>query len=510
MNLPKKIICLFLIVTLICNPVATYAQAGTLTVSGGSTVGGIAVATTLCMMVAQSLGFTFHLAKTATDAGKEVSDWLEDELNDWLKNLDATEIEMMTGGGSGGGDSGNNNNSNKIGPDGKIYIGAGALYMIQKFFNWLKGRGKLKPSSSSATIVCGTLYATSITAVDSTGNAVYMYASDNNKNATGKNLCWVSLYDTNKHAYRLKAFYMDDIDQMDDTNRVTVVNGSSSYISYLTNRSNFTYDNNQVIIHEGPIMRYGNWVYFSQLPEGVANVGTTQENAYFDVKSFVMENYDNNIESSDESYIQGSYDDSVLNNPDGKYMVIDPRILLSLQSQIAENTNATIGVQEYLKAIQNSLNQKGGSQPESVNARDNDTLGNVPLTVPEPEPYTPVLPSDQVDPESTVDPPEESTPVSVPPETAPPSETVPLMLFPLKDYFPFCIPWDIYDIFSKFIGDPVAPNFTVTLPNPGDNSTVQVEIDLAMFDDMMAVIRKAELMAFVVGLAIATKDIYTK
>lgn len=84
----------------------------------------------------------------------------------------------------------------------------------------------------------------------------------------------------------------------------------------------------------------------------------------------------------------------------------------------------------------------------------------------------------------------------------------------LTNYFPFCIPFDLYDILTSFAAEPVAP--TLTIPLPITYSTVEgvvtqeFTIDLSQFDTVAAVLRMLELVLFGVGLAVATRQIYLR
>lgn len=75
----------------------------------------------------------------------------------------------------------------------------------------------------------------------------------------------------------------------------------------------------------------------------------------------------------------------------------------------------------------------------------------------------------------------------------------------LTDFFPFCIPFDIYDFFSILSASPQAPVFDwpIVVPQLGLNYTISV--DLTPWDDVAALFRKMELMAFIVGLGFVTR-----
>lgn len=77
----------------------------------------------------------------------------------------------------------------------------------------------------------------------------------------------------------------------------------------------------------------------------------------------------------------------------------------------------------------------------------------------------------------------------------------------LTEFFPFCIPYDLYNMLKLFDGAPVAPAFEwpIVVPSLGINETI--EIDLSAFDSVAAILRTLEAIAFGVGLCWATKGL---
>lgn len=74
----------------------------------------------------------------------------------------------------------------------------------------------------------------------------------------------------------------------------------------------------------------------------------------------------------------------------------------------------------------------------------------------------------------------------------------------LRNYFPFCIPFDIYDMLALFSGSASAPviNWRFYIPNVVDQTIV---LDFSIFDPVASVLRNMELIAFCVGLAFVSK-----
>lgn len=76
----------------------------------------------------------------------------------------------------------------------------------------------------------------------------------------------------------------------------------------------------------------------------------------------------------------------------------------------------------------------------------------------------------------------------------------------LKQYFPFCIPFDLYAFFTCLNAEPVAPVIEWLIPLPG-GKTYPFEIDLSTFDSVAQILRRMQLLLFCVGLAFKTRDL---
>lgn len=76
----------------------------------------------------------------------------------------------------------------------------------------------------------------------------------------------------------------------------------------------------------------------------------------------------------------------------------------------------------------------------------------------------------------------------------------------LVDFFPFCIPFDIYDMLSLFAASREAPHFDYRFYVPGVCDET-ITIDLSEFDSAAQVLRTVELLASAIGLAFITKKL---
>lgn len=78
----------------------------------------------------------------------------------------------------------------------------------------------------------------------------------------------------------------------------------------------------------------------------------------------------------------------------------------------------------------------------------------------------------------------------------------------LQDVFPFCIPFDLVDMLRSFQATRRAPQFSFNAGFLGSAfASTTIQVDLSVFDDLATILRSIELIGFVIGLAIATREI---
>ena len=76
----------------------------------------------------------------------------------------------------------------------------------------------------------------------------------------------------------------------------------------------------------------------------------------------------------------------------------------------------------------------------------------------------------------------------------------------LSKVFPFCIPFDLYAFLACLNAEPVAPviNWEIALPGGG---SYPIQIDLSPFNSVAQLLRRLQLLLFILGLAIKTRDL---
>lgn len=77
----------------------------------------------------------------------------------------------------------------------------------------------------------------------------------------------------------------------------------------------------------------------------------------------------------------------------------------------------------------------------------------------------------------------------------------------LTQFFPFCIPFDIYALYEKFEAEAEAPVIDWPIPVPGQEQPTTIHLDFSVFDSLAVWVRRLELIAFAVGLMFLTKHL---
>lgn len=208
---------------------------------------------------------------------------------------------------------------------------------------------------------------------------------------------------------------------------------------------------------------------------------------------------------------QGSY-------KNGQYTVPD------FKPQIDPGTEAAkpISVQDWLNFANSVKNNNSQVDPLPDNARAfQDMIDTMRIGLPSPGPSPDPDPDPYPDPNPNPDP----TPVPDPdygdpnpdqPESEHQTESTekpdpvdtgrPWMLPDLSKKFPFCIPWDIGKMFGKLkVNSREAPHISWRFNPPGTPVDYTFNLDLEDYENVASLLRSLELIAFIVGLAFATR-----
>lgn len=166
---------------------------------------------------------------------------------------------------------------------------------------------------------------------------------------------------------------------------------------------------------------------------------------------------------------------------------------------LQEGTQYEVTVEEdedgNKKYILNPINPNPGTTPGDGTDPDLD---------PDPDPGT--NPGTNPDPGTDPDPGTGTDPTPDSGSSGAPSKDMEFFALDLKEFFPFCIPFDLYDFFTCLNADPVAPVIEWVIPLPGGD-TYPLELDLSTFDPVAQLLRRLQLLLFCVGLAFKTRDL---
>lgn len=122
---------------------------------------------------------------------------------------------------------------------------------------------------------------------------------------------------------------------------------------------------------------------------------------------------------------------------------------------------------------------------------------------PEPNPDPEPVPEPEPEPDPDPEPAPEPAPDPQPSQALAGTSLEPFVLPSLRNFFPFCIPFDLYDMLAAFVAEPEAPVFTFATGFLGNVFTV--DIDLSPWNSIARTVRAIQLCICIVGLAFATR-----
>lgn len=87
-----------------------------------------------------------------------------------------------------------------------------------------------------------------------------------------------------------------------------------------------------------------------------------------------------------------------------------------------------------------------------------------------------------------------------------PSEDIAKFGVDLTSFFPFCLPFDIYAFFELLAAEPETPHLEFDIELPFMQEPWHVVIDLSAWDSTALLARRLELLAFIIGLCVFTRE----
>ena len=96
------------------------------------------------------------------------------------------------------------------------------------------------------------------------------------------------------------------------------------------------------------------------------------------------------------------------------------------------------------------------------------------------------------------------------PDTKPNKPSIPSLSLPeilFKEKFPFCLPWDVYNVFANLVSEPEAPVFSIPFKFERLGIDYEFTIDLSEFEDIAKISRFFSSIAFVIFLILASRKL---
>lgn len=171
--------------------------------------------------------------------------------------------------------------------------------------------------------------------------------------------------------------------------------------------------------------------------------------------------------------------------------------------------NVKIPTQEEVDTFIQDLN-KSRDDEDKEDEQQRQTIANEfiqNITNVNPEPNPDPGPGPTPDPDPGTDPDPDPNPK---PDPTPEPELDPGQLeFDFKLLFPFCIPFDLIDALEVLDAEPVAPAIDVPIPYMSEKGmqTHTIKIDLSEYDSVALLLRRMEVLLFIVGLILITRNL---
>lgn len=99
----------------------------------------------------------------------------------------------------------------------------------------------------------------------------------------------------------------------------------------------------------------------------------------------------------------------------------------------------------------------------------------------------------------------DTKPDSKPNKPSIPALSLPEILF--KEKFPFCLPWDVYNVFANLVAEPEAPVFEIPMKWEFLDIDYTLKIDFSMFDEIAKISRFFSSLGFVVFLILISRKV---
>ena len=460
----------FISTVLVTAPVMeAQADVATVTVVGG-TIGTIGAGLSALLPPAAVIltvglacaGIDIYISQASEQQGLTKTEYVEQQIYNYSQLTNQSTEEIAKG----------LLNGVSVAKDGTLYLGQSALNKIKQIGNWITG-------NTANNYVNGT----TVPAPDdyvSIGNIDTSYGSYVAFDGT------TISFSTNVALFQKRSGRYISILGVSTEDFTVTVNGNTNYQAFIRNG-----------------LYYRGAQFSSNVVLPYYDYSGMTENAFIDSLTGNWQYY--SVGDSDTFVgLQSGWSDFVpgLALPEGYTGAIDTNILQDIIDALGLDTSYDLTVDNFLEAIKEAINEGVADIPLSIPADGTMVVApDIPMVLtPEYEQVAPVdIPAES-----------DRTIVIDDEALAPTEDIIDDMKLQLKDVFPFCIPFDIYDILSKFNATPEAPRIVVNFTLPLVNQQINYTFDLSPFNDVASVLRVMELVAAVVGLAVATRSIFIR
>lgn len=443
-------------------------------VIGGALVASAAVLTYITVVGLSGSDLAQPLYDAANRANTDINDWLEPKVTAFLEATDGTtlletQIKSLVGGLS-------------YAKDGVLYFSDKLAAFIHDFGEWLINNGDIEVTSSEAAYTSdGGAFSSRLSpfmtlpfGFDRSSEISYTSLNGNQYfSATASEPVFCAFFcDSQQYVGRV-VFALDHYFSV--TVRNTFSGGGSNQVN------SYTYDDKTVYY----FTFYTSSTRFSY--DGSFNLSDAANSSVFpsDIVSWCMVNAASSTGASNGL--------DVWNQDTPAGFAVDPTDVIGGSIGAADiPAGAIAGIGDYLQAIADAIAGIADISLPVAGVGDIAIDPAIPADVA--IPVTPAIPADIAD----------AVPATG--EATPAYPATGDYTLPLADFFPFCIPFDLYKMLSLLSASPQAPAFTWQFYTPGGGS-IPIEVDLSAFDSVAAVLRAVETLAFCVGLGFVTKKL---
>lgn len=445
--------------------------------------------------------------KDNTDIGIEQREELgfqEGEIfktgEDFLKEVYRRRQKMNGGGGSGGGDSGDSGNNSSKGT--KVKIGTGILASVTALVVSLaSGKSGNEKIDSLVQEDTATLYATDPELAEDGHYHSYFYefSSCGGENVTSKK------HDYYYYQYKLSAYITKEFHTGDnylgyswdcgfngDCYGVKIYPDAVQNITDLTTGSNSYYSSSGV-------PQLGKYSYYST--SSYEEKYLWEHNAYTTMPIF-------KTKQQCIDYANGDLDISNAINykkPSEKLVWADVKSMAGkLPSTFNSLTNLPTGKALSSNALKDfnkdMTNYRKTASPDDLT--NTDTLTKVATETMQKE-----VEKNTVDEKEKED--EDTKPVPMPEYPTPDKVDID-GLEATRDWrlvFPFCIPFDMIDLYRVFVAEPQAPHWEIPLKSETFNIDYTFVIDFEQFEVLAEIFRTFQIILFILGLCMITSKV---